>query len=133
MPARKEEGMLNLNTVMIGTEDREPLVSFYTKVLGDPSWRDEGYVGWLAGSAMLFIGYHSEVKGQNEMPGRIILNFETQDVKGEFERIKELGATVVAEPYQPGGEADGATEMWLATFQDPDGNFFQLASPMPAQ
>jgi predicted enzyme related to lactoylglutathione lyase len=47
---------------------------------------------------------------------------------GEFDRIKGLGATVEHEPYQPG---DG-DEMWLATFEDPDGNFFQLASPMPA-
>ena len=33
-----------------------------------------------------------------------------------------------AEPYQPGGDASG---MWLATFEDADGNYFQLASPMP--
>ena len=47
----------------------------------------------------------------------------------EFERIKGLGATVEHEPYQPGGDAAG--EMWLATFADPDGNFFQIATPMP--
>ena len=32
-----------------------------------------------------------------------------------------------AEPGPAGGE------MWLATLADPDGNYFQLASPMPAQ
>jgi predicted enzyme related to lactoylglutathione lyase len=48
-------------------------------------------------------------------------------VKGEFDRIKGLGAAVQQEPYQPGG----AEEMWIATFEDPDGNYFQLASPMP--
>ena len=42
--------------------------------------------------------------------------------------LADLGVTVVQEPYQPGG----APEMWLATFEDPDGNYFQLASPMPA-
>jgi Glyoxalase-like domain len=61
-------------------------------------------------------------------PGRIIVNFETPDVQSEFDRIKGLGARVEHEPYQPG---DGG-EMWLATFEDPDGNFFQLASPMSA-
>jgi hypothetical protein len=30
------------------------------------------------------------------------------------------------------GGADAA-DFWLATFADPDGNFFQVASPMPAQ
>src|SRR5512132_492215 len=29
------------------------------------------------------IGPHSEVKGRNEMPGRIIVNFETPNVRGE--------------------------------------------------
>ena len=121
--------MLNLNTIMIGAEDPKALSNFYTKVLGKPAWEDSGYVGWQVGSAMLMIGAHSEVKGRNEMPGRIILNFETPDVKGEFERIKGLGVAVQQAPYQPGGSPD----MWLATFEDPDGNYFQLASPMPAQ
>jgi len=122
--------MLNLNTVMICSEDPQALSAFYTKVLGEPGWQDGGYVGWQAGSATLMIGPHSEVKGRNEMPGRIIVKLGSPDLQGEFERIKGLGATVEHEPYQPG---DGAPEMWLATFEDPDGNFFQLASPMPTQ
>ncbi len=121
--------MLNLTTTMIGSEDPAALSAFYTQVLGKPVWEDSGYTGWQAGSGMLMIGAHSEVKGRNETPGRIIMNFETPDVQGEFERIKDLGAIVVREPYQPGGGSD----MWLATLEDPDGNYFQLASPMPAQ
>lgn len=121
--------MLSLNTVMIGTEDVERLKTFYDKVLGEPGWEDGGYIGWQAGNGMLMIGPHSEVKGRNESPGRIIFNFETSEVKEEFERIKGLGAEVSHEPYQPGGDG---MDMWLATFADPDGNLFQLASPMPA-
>ena len=45
-------------------------------------------------------------------------------MQAEFERIKDLGAEVVKEPY----ELDG--NFWLATFADPDGNCFQLATPM---
>ncbi len=121
--------MLNLTTVMIYSEDPKELNAFYTKVLGEPAWENSGYVGWQAGNATLMTGPHSEVKGRNETPGRIIVNFETTDVPGEFERIKALGAKVEQEPYRPGEEP----EMWLATFEDPDGNFFQLASPMPTQ
>ena len=40
----------------------------------------------------------------------------------EFERIKAAGAEVVKEPYEIEG-------MWIATFADPDGNYFQLMSP----
>lgn len=123
--------MLSLNSIMIASEDPKALSDFYTKVLGNPAWEDEGYIGWqTVDGAVLMIGPHSEVKGRNEMPGRIILNFETADVKAEFERIKGLGAQVEHEPYQPG---PAAGDFWLATFADPDGNFFQLASPMPAQ
>jgi predicted enzyme related to lactoylglutathione lyase len=121
--------MLNLTTIMINSEDPAGLSSFYRKVLGEPAWEDGTYVGWQAGSGMLMIGPHSEVKGSNEMPGRIIVNFETPDVKAEFDRLKGLGVRVVRDPYQPGEDAG---EMWLATLADPDGNFFQLASPMPA-
>lgn len=121
--------MLKLNSVMIGSEDPEALARFYTRILGAPTWEDQGFTGWLLGGAALMIGPHSEVKGRNEMPGRIIWFLETPDVKGEFERIRGLDATVVREPYRPGDSDD--ERFWLATFEDPDGNYFQLASPMP--
>ena len=37
--------------------------------------------------------------------------------------IKALGAKVIRAPYQMG-------EGWIATLADPDGNFFQLMTPM---
>jgi predicted enzyme related to lactoylglutathione lyase len=119
--------MLSLNTIMINSEDPAALGAFYTKVLGEPGWTDNDYIGWQAGNATLMIGPHSDVKGTNEMPGRIIVNFETPDVKAECERLRKLGVSVEHEPYQP-GPAGG--EMWLATLSDLDGNLFQLASPM---
>jgi len=122
--------MLNLNSILVSSEDPKVLSAFYTKVLGEPGWDEDGFVGWQAGSGWLMVGPHTEVKGQNEMPGRIIWNFETEDVRGEFERIKALGVRVKQEPYNPGGDG-GGPEMLLATFEDPDGNYFQLASPMP--
>jgi predicted enzyme related to lactoylglutathione lyase len=124
--------MLNLTTVMIGSEHPEALTDFYTSVLGDPAWKDGGFVGWQTPTGMLMIGAHSEVKGRSTTPGRIIVNFETPDVPGEFARIKALGAAVKQEPYRPGDTSDTSGDFWLATFEDPDGNYFQLASPMPA-
>jgi predicted enzyme related to lactoylglutathione lyase len=118
---------LSLSTVMINTEDTARLVDFYRQALGEPRFEGNGYTGWLAGAGFLMIGPHSEVKGTNEMPGRIMVNFETPDVAAEFERLRGIGAQVIAEPYQPG---DDAGDMWLATLADPDGNYFQIASPM---
>ena len=47
-------------------------------------------------------------------------------MKGDFGRLEAAGATVVQEPYQPGE----SPEAWIATFSDPDDNYFQLVSPM---
>jgi predicted enzyme related to lactoylglutathione lyase len=121
---------MNLNSILIGSENPQRLADFYTKLFGEPTWNDNGYVGWLIGSGSVTVGPHDQVTGSNPQPGRIIWNIETPDVKGSFERFREAGATVVAEPY---GMGDSPDEAQIATFADPDGNYFQLMSPMPAE
>ena len=119
---------MNFNSILIGSEDPARLTAYYTKLFGPPTWDDGGYTGWLIGSGAVSVGPHSEVKGRNAHPGRIIWNIETPDVKGEFERLKAAGATVVREPYG----FEGYPDAWIATFADPDDNYFQLTSPMEA-
>ena len=118
--------MLNLNSIMIGTKQTKALVTFYEKVLGKaPEMADEehGFYGWQVGGSYFSILDHSEMVGKTKDPGRVMLNFETSQVKEEFERIKALGAVVIRAPYEMGGG-------WIATLADPDGNYFQLLSPM---
>lgn len=118
--------MLNLNSVMIGTKQTKALASFYEKVIGKPADMvdaENGFFGWQIGSTYLGILEHSEMQGNTKDPGRVILNFETTEVQKEFERITALGATVVREPYEMGNG-------WIATLSDPDGNYFQLMTPM---
>lgn len=115
--------MLNFNSIMIGSSNPKALAKFYEKVFDKaPDMADGDWAGWQVGSCFFNIGEHSEVKGKAKEPQRIILNLETDDVKEEFERIKKIGATVIKEPY----EMQGA---WIATFADPDGNYFQLMTP----
>ncbi len=117
---------LNFNSVMMGSEDPKKLADFYSKVFDKkPDMEDNGFIGFSVGSAFLSIGAHDKVKGKSTNPERMIMFFESQDVKADFDRIKGLGAEVVAEPYSP----DESNKFWLATFADPDGNYFQLASP----
>ena len=118
--------MLNLNSVMIGSKQTKALAAFYEKVLGKPADmvdNENGFFGWQVGSTFLSVLEHSEMGGNAKDPGRVILNFETAQVKEEFERIKSIGGSVIKEPY----EMQGA---WIATLADPDGNYFQLVSPM---
>ncbi len=118
---------MNLNSILIGSEAPESLADYYTKLFGKPGWEDGGYTGWQIGSGGITVGPHDQVKGRNTQPGRLIWNIESADVKGDFEKLKAAGATVVQEPYNPG---EGESTMWIATFSDPDSNYFQLVSPM---
>lgn len=118
--------MLNLNSVMIGTKQPQVLAAFYEKVIGKPAdmvEQEQGFHGWQVGSAFLGVLEHSKMDGRAKDQGRVMFNFETAQVQDEFERIKALGAAVIAVPYQIG-------EGWIATLADPDGNYFQLVSPM---
>ena len=119
--------MLNLNSILVGSENPKKLITFYEKIIGKNTDLGEGeWAGFKVGDGFLTIGPHSEVKGSNKEPGRLLFNFETEDVKSEFTRIKNLGARVVTEPYHPEQESG----MLIATFADPDGNYFQLMNSM---
>ena len=119
--------MLSLNSILVFSENPSTLVDFYKKVVQkDSDWTGGDFHGFKVGDGSLIIGPHDKVHGKNSGPERIIFNFETPDVEGEFKRITGLGAAVIKAPYHPAEEE----KMFLATLADPDGNFFQLASPM---
>jgi predicted enzyme related to lactoylglutathione lyase len=46
--------------------------------------------------------------------------------------MKAAGAIVVREPYTF-DDIPEATNVWIATLADPDDNYFQLMTPMPAE
>ncbi len=118
--------MLNFGSILVFSEDSKRLADFYKKIFQkDPDWAESGYYGFKIGSGVMTFGPHDKVHGRNANPERVLFNFETRDVKGEFERIKKLGAAVVAEPYNPDEEAT----MVIATFSDPGNNHFQLVTP----
>jgi predicted enzyme related to lactoylglutathione lyase len=116
---------MNFNNILIGSEDPKRLAEYYTKLLGEPAYSDGGYSSWQIGSGFISVGEHSEVKGRNPTPGRLIWNIETPDVQEVFDKWKAAGGIVVVEPYDfeqgPGSK--------IATFEDPDGNYFQLMTP----
>jgi predicted enzyme related to lactoylglutathione lyase len=121
---------VNFNSILIGSENPERLVDYYTKLFGQPGFSDGGYSGWQLGTGYVTVGPHDEVKGKSAAPGRIIWNIETVDVKGEFGRLKDAGAIVVREPYT----FEGYPDSWIATLADPDDNYFQLQTPFdPAE
>lgn len=122
--------MLNFDSILIFSENAKKLAEFYEKVFqSKPGWTGGDFTGFKVGNSYVMVGPHNKVKGKNKEPERIMFNFSTKDVHGEYERILKLGAKSIAKPYHPGEEP----KMWLATLEDPDGNFFQLGTPMEPQ
>jgi predicted enzyme related to lactoylglutathione lyase len=108
---------------MMGSTQVRVMAEFYEKVFARPAdmVEEDGY-GWQVGNTFFTLLAHSEMQGMSKEPGRVMCNFETEQVKEEFERIRAAGATVIREPYEMGG-------LWIATLADPDGNYFQLMTP----
>jgi predicted enzyme related to lactoylglutathione lyase len=117
---------MNFNNLMIGTDNPERLVEYYTQILGEPGFSDGSFTGWQIGNGFISIGAHSEVSGTNSQPGRLMWNIESKDVQGDFDRMVAAGAIVIKEPYG----FDDYPGFLIATLADPDGNYFQLQSPM---
>lgn len=116
---------LNFNSILLSSPNSKKLSEFYGKVFKKkPDMIDGGYYGYLVGNGFITIGPHDKVKGKNKTPERIIFNLETSEVEKEFKRIQKIGAKVIAKPYSM-----GEGQFLIATFSDPDGNYFQLISP----
>ena len=119
---------MKFSSILIGSQDPKRLGDFYGQVLDSkPGWEQGGFIGYDVGGWYLMVGPHDKVHGPCPNPERILINFETDNFEADFKRIKQIdGGKVLQEPYHP----DEAAKMSLATLIDPDGNYFQLATPM---
>lgn len=114
---------MQLQSVLLFSEHPKELQAFYKSVLNmDFDYQNGDYADFKTGGAYFEIGPHTAVRGKSPNPERLLLNFHVDDVKAEFERIKSLGATIIQEPYVPKEDE----RLTIATFADPDGNYFQI-------
>ena len=90
---------MNFNSILIGSDDPQRLADYYTKLLGEPAFADDGYSAWQIGTGMLTVGGHSEVHGKNPSPGRLIWNIEEPTSRASSRRFQAAGAIVVKAPY----------------------------------
>ena len=119
--------MLKFNSIILFSENPSALVDFYQKVFeSKPNWEGGDLKAFKVGSIEVCIGPHDKVSSKNSQPERFTANYEVSQDKfqDEFKRIKGIGVKVIQKPYQH----DEEQEMWVATFADPDGNYFQLVT-----
>ena len=107
----------------VWSEDLSNLLPFYRDVLGlSVGMEVPGFV--ILGdpnAPALALGTHSEVHGHASDPHRHMVGFETDDVAGEFARLKERGVEFIEEPAA--ADEGGVS---TATLKDPEGNLVQL-------
>ncbi len=116
-----------LDGVLISSENPKALADFYKDKVGlkledEIEYGEKGESGFMfkVGSTGLTILPHDQVKGKNPNPARIMLNIEVDDEEAEVKRLKDGGVKCVAEIYHVEGYG------YIATFEDVDGNYFQL-------
>jgi len=115
--------MLKLSSIMIGTMQIEVMAKFYEELFGKAAdMVESGWHGWSVDNSYFMVGEHSDMAGNSKDAGRIMFNFETNEIKAEFDRIVALGAKVIK-------KLDESEENVIATLADPDGNYFQLMAP----
>ena len=75
---------MNLNGILIGSEDPQRLTAYYTRLFGEPGWAGGEFRGWQLGNGYVTVGPHDQVQGRNPQPGRLIWNLETPDVQRQL-------------------------------------------------
>ena len=53
---------MNLNGILIGSEDPQRLTEYYTRLFGQPGWSGGDFVGWQLGSGYVTVGPHDRCR-----------------------------------------------------------------------
>lgn len=116
-----------IESILLFSENASRLSTFYQEKVGLKltnemlmEEKEEVYEFKMANGSPLYIGDHSEVKGKNNYPNRFIFNLEVDDIEKEVKRLEKAKVKKTRDIYHVEGYG------YIATFEDPDGNLFQL-------
>lgn len=117
-----------IDGILLSSPDAGKLSEFYHDTLGlkigmEAEMGDKGdmvYGFSMKGSSDFVVMDHSKVKGKSIQPERYIINFEVDDIEAEVKKLKSAKVKLIQDIYHI--EEYGQ----VATFEDPDGNYFQL-------
>jgi len=115
-------------SLLIGSENAKKLTDFYKEKVGleigleaEMGEANEAlYELKLGKGPNIYIIDHSKVNGKNKNPDRVIFNLEVDEIKKEVERLKKAKVKQIQDVYHIEGYG------WISTFEDIDGNYFQL-------
>lgn len=120
-----------ISTILIWSQNWQKLAEWYQNTfnlklveeINHP--QDTGKLfEFSGGETWLWIGHHSEIKGQNLDPYRIMFNINVDSIQETFAYLQKQGVEVVAKPFKA-----PTFDKWFATLSDPDGNTLQIIGP----
>ena len=118
-----------VDAILLYSSDPKRLAEFYKDKVGmsvdmtgeyGEDKRDVFYMFKVGESKQFGVLHHSKIKGKNKQPERYMINFEVKNIEEAVGKLKKNKVKMVADIYhvQDYGQ--------IATFEDIDGNYFQL-------
>lgn len=122
-----------LESITVFSENAKKLAGFYRDKVGlkvtleaEMGEKPDNLFGFeWKNRSDLYVIDHSKVKGKNKFPDRQIFNFEVDNIKSEVKKLDKASVKKVKDTYHL--QSYG----WIATFEDLDGNYFQLVQIKP--
>jgi hypothetical protein len=59
---------VNLNGILLGSQDPQRLTAYYTRLFGEPGWSGGDFRGWQLGTGYVTVGPHDQVHGPTRSP-----------------------------------------------------------------
>lgn len=118
-----------IESITLFSEDAKKLADFYKDKVGlkmtmeaEVGEKGENLFGFEFGEGPgLYVMDHSKVKGKNTQPDRIIFTLEVDNIEEDVKKLDQAGVKKIADIYHMQNYG------YIATFEDLDGNYFQLA------
>lgn len=118
-----------IESICLFSEDAKKLADFYKDKGGlkmtmeaEVGEAGENLFGFEFGEGPgLYVMDHSKVKGKNTQPDRIIFTLEVDNIEEDVKKLDDAGVKKIQDTYHMQNYG------YIATFEDLDGNYFQLA------
>ena len=116
----------SISALLIWSGDYKKLADWYREKFGFSTIEELNHpqdtgIALRVGESYLWVGQHSEVKGRNRDPFRIMFNISVDSVEETYNDLAAKGVNFIAKPFKA-----PTFEKYFATFEDLDGNVGQL-------
>lgn len=124
-----------IDGILLYSQNARKLADFYKEKVGLQLTsefemghdKEIGFTFEMNNGITLWIMDHSKVKGENIQPERYMINFEVDNIEKEFDRMEKMGVKKIQDIYHVEGYG------MIATFEDIDGNYFQIVQIRPTE